>query len=93
MTKIGFRLYLITDRKLFPDNAALLSAVEEALKGGVGAVQLREKDLPIRDLLHLAYRMRELTVGYGAKLFVNDRLDVALSVGADGVHLGQEDTG
>lgn len=89
MDKTGFRLYLITDRKLFPDNAALLFAVESALKGGVKAIQLREKDLPTRELLDLAYKMRELTVKYSAKLFVNDRLDIALSVDADGVHLGQ----
>lgn len=86
---IGFRLYLITDRKLFPDTASMLKAVEEALKGGVRAVQLREKDLPVRELLEVAYRLRELTSRYNAGLFVNDRFDVALSAGADGVHLGQ----
>lgn len=67
----------------------LFAAVEEALKGGLKAVQLREKDLGIRDLLDMAYRMKELTVRYGAKFFINDRVDIALSVEADGVHLGQ----
>lgn len=85
---IDFRLYLITDRKLFASPDSMLKAIEEALKGGARAVQLREKDLDIRALLELAYRMRELTARYGAKLFINDRLDVALSVEADGVHLG-----
>ncbi len=86
---IDFRLYLITDRKLFTDLDSLVSGVEDALRAGVRAVQLREKDLPIRKLLDVAYRMRELTSGYGARLFVNDRLDVAMCVNADGVHLGQ----
>jgi thiamine-phosphate pyrophosphorylase len=89
MTKgVDFRLYLITDRKLFRDLPSFFSAVEEALKGGANALQLREKDLGIRELLKLAYRMREMTSTYGAKLFVNDRVDVALAANADGVHLG-----
>ncbi|HOP41741.1 MAG TPA: thiamine phosphate synthase, partial [Geobacteraceae bacterium] len=62
---------------------------EGALRGGVRAVQLREKDLPARDLYELACRMKETTDRYGAKLLVNDRLDVALAAGADGVHLGE----
>ncbi len=66
-----------------------MMAVEEALRAGLKAVQLREKDLPIRALLDLAYRFRELTARYKAKLFVNDRFDIALCAGADGVHLGQ----
>jgi thiamine-phosphate pyrophosphorylase len=81
---------LITDRKLFTDNHLLFTAVEEALKGGSKAVQLREKDLGTRDLLDMAYKMRELTKTYEAKLFINDRVDIALAVEADGVQLGKE---
>ncbi len=80
--KINFKLYLITDRKLF-------TAVKEALKSGVRAIQLREKDLETRELLKLAYKMRDLTKKYNAKLFINGRLDIALAVNADGVHLAQ----
>ena len=87
---IDFKLYLITDRKLFSDQDAFFAAIKGALKAGVKAVQLREKDLPTRELLTMAHRMRELTSGYCAKLFINDRTDIALCVGADGVHLGQE---
>jgi thiamine-phosphate pyrophosphorylase len=87
---IDFTLYLITDRKLFRDRASLYTAIEEAMKAGIKAVQLREKDLGIRELLAMAYKMREITGRYGAKLFINDRVDVALAVGADGVHLGTE---
>jgi len=85
---VDFKLYLITDRRLFTDGNSLFTAVEEALKGGVQAVQLREKDLETRKLLSMAYSLRELTSGYKAKLFINDRVDIALAVGADGVHLG-----
>jgi thiamine-phosphate pyrophosphorylase len=86
---IDFSLYLITDRRLFAAPRSLFSAIEDALKAGVKAVQLREKNLPIRELLEMAYRMRELTGKYRARLFINDRVDIALSVEADGVHLGQ----
>ncbi len=100
---IDFKLYLITDRKLvtrhLPTEQAgsspayragrLVTAVKKALKAGVKAIQLREKDLSTRELLRLAYKMRELTKKYNAKLFINDRLDIALAVEADGVHLTQ----
>ena len=80
---------MITDRKLVTRHSSLVTAVKEALKGGVKAIQLREKDLSTRELLRLAYKMRELTKKYNAKLFINDRLDIALAVKADGVHLTQ----
>lgn len=84
---VDFRLYLITDRRQAP-GGGIAGAVARALDAGVRAVQLREKDLGGRELHRLAGRMRELTARYGAKLLVNDRVDVALAVGADGVHLG-----
>lgn len=63
--------------------------VERALDAGLPAVQLREKDLPGRALLGLAERLRAATAARGARLYVNDRIDVALAVGADGVQLGE----
>ena len=89
-SRVDFRLYLITDRKVLSSHFSLLSSVEEALKGGVKAVQLREKDLGTRELLDMAYKMREITNKYKTKLFINDRVDIALSVEADGIHLGQK---
>jgi thiamine-phosphate pyrophosphorylase len=86
--KVPFKLYLITDRR--QAKMPLPEAVRLALQGGVPAVQLREKDLPIRELLTLAQELRELTMKFGAMLFVNDRVDVAVAVGADGVHLGHQ---
>ncbi|MEM4233095.1 MAG: thiamine phosphate synthase [Thermoplasmata archaeon] len=85
---LDFNLYLVTDRHQTGEKP-LLKAVELALKGGVRAVQLREKDLGTRDLLKLAYDMRELTLKYDARLFINDRVDIAIAVDADGVHLSQ----
>ena len=85
---IDFRLYLITDRQV--TKLPLPQAVRLALEGGVRAIQLREKDLPIRELLALAGDLRVVTKEYGAKLFINDRVDVAVAVDADGVHLGTQ---
>jgi thiamine-phosphate pyrophosphorylase len=85
---VDFNLYLITDRKQLPTGRSLVETVESALEGGVRAVQLREKDLSAAELYPLARELRELTARYGARLLINDRLDVALAVEADGVHLG-----
>ncbi len=87
-TKLPFRLYLITDRK--QTKLSLPEAVRLALQGGVPAVQLRENDLPVRELLALAQELRTITREFGAKLFINDHVDVAVAVGADGVHLGHQ---
>jgi thiamine-phosphate pyrophosphorylase len=83
-----FNLYLVTDR-----NQTLgrdfLWVLEQALDGGVRAVQLREKDLSGRDLFLLAERSHKLCQTYRAALFINDRVDVALAVDAAGVQLGK----
>lgn len=81
-------LYLITDRRQLPAGRTLLDTVEAALAAGVTMVQLREKDLPAGDLFALAQQLRQLTRRYGARLLINDRIDVALAVEADGAHLG-----
>lgn len=65
--------------------------VEEVVAAGAGAVQLRDKEAPPRELLRLARRLRAVTARHGALLIVNDRLDIALAAGADGVHLGPDD--
>ena len=83
MDELGFRLYLITDRSVSPRPPA--DVVEECLAAGLRAVQLREKDLPTRELLELADTLRTATRRHGARLLVNDRADVALAAGADGV--------
>lgn len=85
---LDFRLYFVTDRTQTAGRP-LLDVVCAALDGGVRAVQLREKDLEAGELYHLAMQLRKVTQRYDARLFINDRLDVALAVNADGVHLGQ----
>ena len=81
------RLILVTDRRA-TGGRDLVDVVRAALDAGLPAVQLREKDLPGRPLLALAEALRAATARAGALLFVNDRIDVAIAAGADGVHLG-----
>ncbi len=80
------QVYLITDRKRFAEEH-LLENIEAALQGGIRDLQLREKDLPLKDLHSLAVVLRQMTKRYNARLYINDRVDIALMVGADGVHL------
>ena len=84
--KDWLKVYLITDLKQFPLDKHL-SVLEEALKGGIRDIQLREKDMRLDDFLYLAIVLRQMTERYEARLFINDRLDIALMVDADGVHL------
>lgn len=81
------RLYAITDSKRYPD---MLQRLEKALKKGIKMVQLREKELSGLEYYRLALKVRELTKQYEAMLFVNDRVDIALAVEADGVHLPEK---
>jgi thiamine-phosphate pyrophosphorylase len=85
---VDFKLYLITDRKI--TTMSLPAAVRLALQGGVQAIQVREKDLPVREILAIAQELRRITRESNAKLFINDRVDVAVAVEADGVHLGHQ---
>lgn len=86
MPPVDFSLYLVTDRRQ-TGGRPLLAVVQEALAAGVTAVQLRERDLSTRELLNLAQALRAITRRHGARLLINDRLDLALAVDADGVHL------
>lgn len=90
---VGFQLYLITDRGIAAPRALpevcdeVLGALAAAPPHIGVALQLREKDLEARDLYELAVALRRICTRHGAKLIVNDRLDIALAAGADGVHL------
>ena len=88
MPKPDFNLYLITDRTQ-SKGRDLLWLLEEALDGGIKAIQLREKDLSGRDLFLLAEKSSKLCQNYGASLFVNERIDIALAVDAAGVQLAR----
>ncbi|MCQ2348056.1 MAG: thiamine phosphate synthase [Paludibacteraceae bacterium] len=87
---LDLRLYLVTDRELC-GGRPLEKVVEEAVKGGCTMVQLREKDLCTRDFIAQARAIQQVLNGTGVPLLINDRVDVALAIGADGVHLGQSD--
>jgi thiamine-phosphate pyrophosphorylase len=99
LASTGFKLYLITDRRLARNGdvaavceQALAAADEVGMRGAV-AVQLREKDLDARPLLELARALRAVCDRHGAKLLVNERIDVALAADADGVHLPFDSVG
>jgi thiamine-phosphate pyrophosphorylase len=83
-------LYPVTCERLSSGRSSL-EVLRGLIEGGSRIVQLREKDLPEKELYRLAERFRTLTQKAGMLLIINDRVDIALAVGADGVHLGQED--
>lgn len=90
MKKLDTTMYFITDSTGY-DEAEFLYRVEEACKGGVTLLQLREKDRSTREYLFLAEKVHEITQRYGIPLIIDDRVDVALAVNAEGVHVGQSD--
>jgi thiamine-phosphate pyrophosphorylase len=83
-------LYLVTDRALCR-HRTVEEVVLMALRGGVACIQLREKDASTRDFVEEAQRIKAIMAPFRALLIINDRIDVALAVGADGVHIGQRD--
>jgi thiamine-phosphate pyrophosphorylase len=83
-------LYLVTDRGL-AGGRGIEGVVEAAVRGGVTAVQLREKECCTRDFVELGRALARLLAPLGVPLIVNDRVDVALAIGASGVHIGQRD--
>jgi thiamine-phosphate pyrophosphorylase len=87
---VDWGLYLVTDRGL-AGTRPLDELVRAAVRGGVTVVQLREKDCPTREFIQLARRIKAFLRSEGVPLIINDRVDVALASGADGVHVGQSD--
>lgn len=83
-------LYFITDSTGFSE-AEFLRRIEGALRGGVTLLQIREKDRTTRQYLDLAQKVHTLTQKYNVPLIIDDRLDIAMAIGAEGVHLGQSD--
>lgn len=83
-------LYFITDSTGYSEEE-FLCRVEAALKGGVTFLQLREKEKSTREYLKLAEKVHDLTKKYGVPLVIDDRMDVAMAIDAEGVHLGQSD--
>ncbi len=90
MKKIDTTLYFITDSTPYNEEE-FLERVEKALSGGVTIMQLREKDRTTREYISLAEKVHSIAQKYKVPLIIDDRTDVALAVGAEGVHLGQSD--
>ena len=84
------KIYLVTDEKACLEKD-FYSCIEEAIKGGVKIVQLREKNISTKDFYEKALKVKEICKNYGVLFIINDRLDITQAVGADGVHLGQSD--
>ena len=89
MTNLDLSLYLVTDKS--DDVEKFLKTIEEGIKGGVTVVQIREKTADTLDFYNLALKVKEITTKYNVPLIINDRVDVALAIDADGVHVGQSD--
>ncbi len=89
MNNIDLSLYLVTDKS--EDVEKFLNTIEEAIKGGTTVVQIREKTADTIDFYNLALKVKEITTKYNVPLIINDRVDVALAIDADGVHVGQSD--
>lgn len=87
---LNYELYLITDRR-FLKGRELKKVVEDAILGGVTIVQVREKDVSTREFYNVAKEVKEVTDHYKVPIIINDRLDIAQAINAQGVHLGQKD--
>lgn len=90
MKKLDTTMYFITDSTNYSD-AEFLRRIEEACKGGVTLLQLREKDKTTRAYLSLAEKVHTITMRYDIPLIIDDRVDIALAINAEGVHVGQSD--
>ncbi|MBQ8539584.1 MAG: thiamine phosphate synthase [Ruminococcus sp.] len=90
MKKFDTSLYFITDSSNYTEQE-FLNRVEKALQGGVTFLQLREKDKTTREYIELAQKVHTITRKYNVPLIIDDRVDVALAIDAEGVHVGQSD--
>ena len=87
---IDYSVYLVTDHRNKTDEE-FLNIIEEAIKGGTTVVQLREKTASTKDFYELALKVKEITSKYDVPLLINDRIDIALAVDSEGIHIGQDD--
>lgn len=88
--KEKLKLYLVTNSEILKERD-FYECIEDALKGGVTTLQLREKNVNGKEFLEKAYKLRELTKKYNVLFIINDRVDIAMLCDADGVHVGQSD--
>lgn len=91
---VDYSLYLVTDStKSVLGNKDLADVVQKAIQGGVSIVQYRDKKSDTAELIRMGKILHSITSKHSTPLLINDRVDVALAVGAEGVHLGQDDMG
>ncbi len=90
MKQFDTTMYFITDSNNYTDDE-FLYRIEEACKGGITLIQLREKEKTTREYITLAQQVHSITQRYGIPLIIDDRVDVALAINAEGVHVGQSD--
>lgn len=90
MNHCDMTLYLVTDRLSYEDEQ-FLTIIEDACRGGITLLQLREKEVGGREYLRIAQAVKEITTKYKVPLIIDDRLDIAMAVSAEGVHVGQSD--
>lgn len=88
--QVNYELYLVSDRDVLKGRDFIYS-LEEAIQGGVTVIQLREKNSSSLEFYTLALMVKDLTTKYNIPLIINDRLDIALAIDADGLHIGQSD--
>lgn len=88
--RLDYTLYVITDRTIM-SSPTIEDSVTQAILGGCTIVQLREKNISSKEFFETAKRVREVTILYNIPLIINDRVDIALAVDADGVHIGKND--
>lgn len=89
-SEIDYSLYLVTSREVLV-NCNIEEAVEKAILGGTTLVQLREKDISTMEFYNIAKKIKNVTEKHNIPLIINDRIDIALAVDAEGVHVGQSD--
>ena len=88
---IDYSVYLVTNNELVPEGLTIYDQVEKSLQNGSTIVQLREKELDTGAFIERARKIHEITQKYGVPLIINDRVDIAMAVDAEGVHVGQDD--
>ncbi|KAM5533305.1 hypothetical protein V8D89_012979 [Ganoderma adspersum] len=88
---VDYSLYLVTGRDLLPEGKDYLESLEQSIKGGVTLLQIREKHADTGEFLSIAQASKEICRRHNVPILINDRIDIALAIGADGVHLGQSD--
>ena len=87
---IDYSVYLVTDSRDKTEEE-FLAIIEEAIEGGTSIVQLREKTASTKDFYELALKVKEITSRHDVPLLINDRIDIALAIDSEGVHIGQDD--